>query len=87
MNAGIHCPTGQIFEYCGPSCQRSCSDIANGELCYGNCVEGCYCPTGFTFNEHEICIPISECYCQDKDQKRPAGYIGIRNETGILKAW
>lgn len=82
--SGIPCPFGQIYQPCGNSCQRSCSDISHGEMCKGSCTEGCYCPSGQTLDENEECIPIATCPCSYRGRKYPAGYVDIRNKT---RAW
>ncbi|XP_065200216.1 hemocytin isoform X2 [Planococcus citri] len=82
----IHCSTGQKFETCGNTCQRSCSDIAHKELCKETCVEGCYCPDGYTFDENENCVPHSECPCEYKNQKFSPNEITMQNETNGLKS-
>lgn len=84
---GVHCPTGLRYEICGNTCQRSCGDISHKELCKETCVEGCYCPGGYTFDENENCIPISDCPCRFKNQKYLSKQVDFRNETSELQSW
>lgn len=87
FNLGVQCNVGQRFEACGSSCQHSCSDISNQVMCQNSCTEGCYCPPGYTLDENEVCIPISECPCLYDGEKHAVGYVNMRNKTGSVQAW
>ena len=52
----ITCPSGMVYQQCGPSCPQTCESAD----CGGGCVEGCFCPNGqVLFNGK--CIDQSEC--------------------------
>ena len=41
----ITCPTGMVYQQCGPSCPQTC-DTNEETDCSSGCVEGCFCPSG-----------------------------------------
>ena len=48
-----------VYQQCGPSCPQTC-DTNKDTDCGGNCVEGCFCPTGQVLFK-ENCINKTEC--------------------------
>nr|XP_040023734.1 SCO-spondin [Gasterosteus aculeatus aculeatus] len=65
-----HCPVapcsrvpGTVFSSCGPSCPRSCDDLAH---CEWQCEPGCYCTGGKVLSDHgTACVEKEECPCMD----------------------
>jgi len=57
--AAINCPSGMVYQQCGPLCPQTC-DRNEDEECSGGCVEGCFCPVGM-FVSYGYCIGLSDC--------------------------
>ena len=57
--AVINCPSGMVYQQCGPLCPQTC-DTNEDEECSGGCVEGCFCPSGMVLSNNN-CIDIAEC--------------------------
>ncbi|KAJ8010539.1 hypothetical protein DPEC_G00076130 [Dallia pectoralis] len=65
-----HCPVapcslvpGTAFSSCGPSCPRSCDDLAH---CEWLCEAGCYCTEGKVLSDNGTsCVNREECPCLD----------------------
>jgi len=58
-STAISCPSGMVYQQCGPSCPQTC-DTNEDTDCGGGCVEGCFCPTGqVLFNGK--CVNETEC--------------------------
>ncbi|XP_019729253.1 SCO-spondin-like [Hippocampus comes] len=65
-----HCPVapcskvpGTAFSSCGPSCPRSCDDLAH---CEWLCEPGCYCTEGKVLSANgTVCLEHEECPCLD----------------------
>uniref|UniRef100_A0A3B4XYZ2 SCO-spondin n=1 Tax=Seriola lalandi dorsalis TaxID=1841481 RepID=A0A3B4XYZ2_SERLL len=65
-----HCPVapcsqvpGTAFSSCGPSCPRSCDDLAH---CEWRCEPGCYCTGGKVLSANgTVCIEREDCPCLD----------------------
>ncbi|KAM9774698.1 SCO-spondin [Syngnathus typhle] len=65
-----HCPVapcskvpGTAFSSCGPSCPRSCDDLAH---CEWLCEPGCYCTEGKVLSANgTVCLEQEECPCLD----------------------
>ena len=55
----ITCPSGQVYQQCGPSCPQTC-DTNEDMDCGGGCVEGCFCPSGQVLSNGR-CINASNC--------------------------
>uniref|UniRef100_G3N7U1 SCO-spondin n=1 Tax=Gasterosteus aculeatus aculeatus TaxID=481459 RepID=G3N7U1_GASAC len=54
---------GTVFSSCGPSCPRSCDDLAH---CEWQCEPGCYCTGGKVLSDHgTACVEKEECPCMD----------------------
>ncbi|KAJ8374864.1 hypothetical protein SKAU_G00054440 [Synaphobranchus kaupii] len=75
-----HCPVapctevpGTAFSSCGPSCPRSCDDLA---YCDWRCEPGCYCTGGKVLNDNGTsCVERDDCPCLDLStgQRLPPG--------------
>ncbi|XP_010767368.1 SCO-spondin, partial [Notothenia coriiceps] len=65
-----HCPVapcskvpGTAFSSCGPSCPRSCDDLAH---CEWQCEPGCYCTEGKILSANgTVCVEREDCLCID----------------------
>ncbi|KAF3703311.1 SCO-spondin Precursor [Channa argus] len=65
-----HCPVppcsqvpGTVFSSCGPSCPRSCDDLAH---CEWRCEPGCYCTEGKVLSANgTVCVDREDCPCLD----------------------
>ncbi|MEQ2168913.1 hypothetical protein GOODEAATRI_019547, partial [Goodea atripinnis] len=65
-----HCPVppcskvpGTVFSSCGPSCPRSCDDLAQ---CEWHCEPGCYCTEGKVLSANgTVCVAREDCPCLD----------------------
>ncbi|KAK1794599.1 hypothetical protein P4O66_001319 [Electrophorus voltai] len=65
-----HCPVapcsavpGTAFSSCGPSCPRSCDELA---YCKWHCEPGCYCTNGKVLNHNSTaCVEREQCPCLD----------------------
>ena len=55
----ITCPSGMVYQQCGPSCPQTC-DTNEDTDCSGGCVEGCFCPSGQVLSNGN-CINETEC--------------------------
>ncbi|GAB0087051.1 hypothetical protein DMENIID0001_013180 [Sergentomyia squamirostris] len=55
------CPTGKIYDPCGPVKEPSCGDTEPPNR--SQCVEGCVCATG-TLNNFGKCVPKEQCMCE-----------------------
>uniref|UniRef100_A0A3P8RX36 SCO-spondin n=1 Tax=Amphiprion percula TaxID=161767 RepID=A0A3P8RX36_AMPPE len=65
-----HCPVapcsqvpGTVFSSCGPSCPRSCDDLAH---CEWRCEPGCYCTEARVLSANgTVCVERDDCPCLD----------------------
>jgi len=55
----ITCPSGMVYQQCGPSCPQTC-DTNEDTDCSGGCVEGCFCPSGLVLFNGK-CINETQC--------------------------
>ena len=55
----IECPSGMIYQQCGPLCPQKC-DMDEDVECRGGCVEGCFCPSGL-FTSFGFCLNFTDC--------------------------
>ncbi|AWP20966.1 putative SCO-spondin-like [Scophthalmus maximus] len=66
---------GTAFSSCGPSCPRSCDDLAH---CEWRCEPGCYCTEGKVLSVNgTVCVEKEDCPCLDLD----TGHWLERGET------
>ncbi|XP_051579938.1 otogelin-like protein [Myxocyprinus asiaticus] len=61
---GMVCLGGMMYHPCTSACRRTCQSISSGEVCDGDCAEGCSCTDG-TFYDHarQRCVLLSQCHC------------------------
>uniref|UniRef100_A0A672K9J5 TIL domain-containing protein n=1 Tax=Sinocyclocheilus grahami TaxID=75366 RepID=A0A672K9J5_SINGR len=61
---GMVCLGGMMYHPCTSACGRTCQSISSGEVCDGDCAEGCSCTEG-TFYDHlslnSKCIISQSC--------------------------
>uniref|UniRef100_A0A672PVB6 TIL domain-containing protein n=1 Tax=Sinocyclocheilus grahami TaxID=75366 RepID=A0A672PVB6_SINGR len=55
---GMVCLGGMMYHPCTSSCGKTCQSISSGEVCDGDCAEGCSCTEG-TFYDH--CVDMEDC--------------------------
>ena len=55
----ITCPSGMVYQQCGPICPQTCDTNENAD-CSGGCVEGCFCPSGQVLSNGK-CIDEADC--------------------------
>ncbi|KAI4898140.1 hypothetical protein NFI96_015403, partial [Prochilodus magdalenae] len=54
---------GSVFSSCGPSCPRTCDDLAH---CEWRCEAGCYCTDGKVLSVNSsTCVEKEQCPCLD----------------------
>uniref|UniRef100_A0A8C1LYF2 Otogelin-like n=1 Tax=Cyprinus carpio TaxID=7962 RepID=A0A8C1LYF2_CYPCA len=60
---GMVCLGGMMYHPCTSACGRTCQSISSGEVCDGDCAEGCSCTEG-TFYDHarQRCV-LLYCHC------------------------
>ena len=51
------------YQHCGTACPLTCENFAEADflVCTEQCVEGCFCQTGFVLNTDGDCILPEEC--------------------------
>lgn len=56
---GMVCLGGMMYHPCTSACGKTCQSISSGEVCDGDCAEGCSCTEG-TFYDHarQRCVPL-----------------------------
>jgi len=59
LSPATQCPTGMVYQQCGPICPQTCDSI--NKTCYGGCAEGCFCPDGQVVDELGLCVDDSLC--------------------------
>ncbi|KAF4518674.1 hypothetical protein B566_EDAN002708, partial [Ephemera danica] len=85
----INCTSGQVFEVCGNSCTRTCSDLARTTSCRQSCVEGCRCPAGTVLDKNNKCVQPFQCSacisgvwsCRNQDGSRCSVVLETHYET------
>ena len=55
----INCPSGLVYQQCGPVCPQACDTDEDTE-CSNGCVEGCFCPNGKALYKG-MCINAADC--------------------------
>ncbi|KAI8439766.1 hypothetical protein MSG28_013453 [Choristoneura fumiferana] len=54
------CPPNEEYLLCGSACPFNCSD-PGPVSCSQDCVEGCFCKSGFLRNDTGVCVNADEC--------------------------
>ncbi|XP_072234960.1 SCO-spondin [Leuresthes tenuis] len=83
----VQCPGGQVYQECGHTCGRSCSDLRQGWSCddggagigHRVCVPGCQCPAELVQDHQGQCVPITLCSCVQGDKMYSPGAVVQNN--------
>ncbi|XP_037293199.1 serine protease inhibitor swm-1 [Manduca sexta] len=55
------CPANEEYLLCGSACPFNCTDPEGPITCSEDCVEGCFCKSGYLRNENETCVSADQC--------------------------
>ena len=55
----ISCPSGLVYQQCGPVCPQACDTDEDTE-CSNGCIEGCFCPNGKALYKG-MCVNAADC--------------------------
>ncbi|XP_037877629.1 serine protease inhibitor swm-1 [Bombyx mori] len=55
------CPPNEEYLLCGSACPFNCSSPSGPVVCSDDCVEGCFCKSGFLRNENGTCVGVDQC--------------------------
>ncbi|XP_055930162.1 zonadhesin-like [Argiope bruennichi] len=72
----VVCGENEIFQKCGPSCQRSCDNLLQSlGACALKCVKGCFCKPGYIRNREGKCILPVLCpiVCEENEEFKECG--------------
>ncbi|RVE47999.1 hypothetical protein evm_007311 [Chilo suppressalis] len=66
LSGGIYiakeeCPQNEEYLLCGSACPFNCTDPVGPVLCSDDCVEGCFCKSGYLRNENGTCVTADTC--------------------------
>ncbi|XP_058503787.1 IgGFc-binding protein-like [Solea solea] len=70
----MKCHANSHYEVCEDLNSASCPGLPEIAGCFGTCVEGCECDTGFLYNGH-TCVNDTECGCFDNGKNYKLGEI------------
>ncbi|CAB3230461.1 unnamed protein product [Arctia plantaginis] len=59
------CPPNEEYLLCGSPCPFNCTNPDGQVQCSDDCIEGCFCKTGYLRNDNGTCVSIAECGGQD----------------------
>ncbi|KAE8607130.1 hypothetical protein XENTR_v10011036 [Xenopus tropicalis] len=64
------CPGNMVYQESGSPCISSCSHHEVTGLCEEHNIDGCFCPDGTVWDDHNNagCISISECSCKYQEK-------------------
>ncbi|XP_073693768.1 mucin-5B-like [Garra rufa] len=60
------CPYhNMVHQECGNPCINTCSNPDRSHICEDHCIDGCFCPEGYLFDDltHRGCIAKNQCPC------------------------
>ncbi|XP_036375556.1 otogelin-like protein [Megalops cyprinoides] len=61
---GMVCLGGMMYHPCTSTCGRTCQSLSIGEVCNGDCAEGCSCADGTFYDQvRQRCVQASHCHC------------------------
>uniref|UniRef100_A0A8B9GWV8 Otogelin-like n=1 Tax=Astyanax mexicanus TaxID=7994 RepID=A0A8B9GWV8_ASTMX len=61
---GMVCLGGMMYLPCTSTCGKTCHSVSLGEVCDGDCAEGCGCMEGMLYDHaRQRCVPLSQCHC------------------------
>ncbi|XP_060804974.1 mucin-6-like isoform X2 [Amyelois transitella] len=55
------CPANEEYLLCGSACPFNCTDPKGPVTCSDDCVEGCFCKTGFLRDVNGTCVNADQC--------------------------
>ncbi|VVC94575.1 unnamed protein product [Leptidea sinapis] len=55
------CPQNEEYLLCGSACPFNCTNPAGPVNCIDDCVEGCFCKSGYLRNENGTCVTTDKC--------------------------
>ncbi|KAI5637847.1 trypsin inhibitor like cysteine rich domain-containing protein [Phthorimaea operculella] len=55
------CPENEEYLLCGSACPFNCSDPEGPVTCDEDCVEGCFCKSGFLRHDNGTCVSADQC--------------------------
>uniref|UniRef100_A0A673K063 Otogelin-like protein n=1 Tax=Sinocyclocheilus rhinocerous TaxID=307959 RepID=A0A673K063_9TELE len=75
---GMVCLGGMMYHPCTSACGKTCQSISSGEVCDGDCAEGCSCTEG-TFYDHarQRCVSLY-CHCYFMGSVFQPGEVSFR---------
>ncbi|XP_041966488.1 otogelin-like protein isoform X2 [Alosa sapidissima] len=60
----VLCLGGMTYQSCTSSCGHTCESVSRGEVCNGDCAEGCSCGEGAFYDSvRQRCVQQSQCHC------------------------
>ncbi|KAI7813798.1 putative mucin-5B-like [Triplophysa rosa] len=68
---GKSCPhPSMVHQECGNPCINTCSNPDRAHICEDHCIDGCFCPEGFVFDDitDRGCITKDQCSCVHNGQ-------------------
>ncbi|XP_075537951.1 uncharacterized protein LOC142572612 isoform X2 [Dermacentor variabilis] len=71
----VKCPSDMRWTECAR--QKSCFEVALGEMANSTCVEGCVCKEGY--EKDQLCLPADYCPCLHKHKQYAPGSMHKRN--------
>uniref|UniRef100_A0A8C8RVE9 Alpha-tectorin n=1 Tax=Pelusios castaneus TaxID=367368 RepID=A0A8C8RVE9_9SAUR len=80
MGCSFICPAKKYFDFCGPACPATCSNLSAPLLCTKPCVAGCFCREGYVLDAG-FCVPVSQCGCTLNGQYHQLGEEVIVTDT------
>ncbi|CAH2093257.1 unnamed protein product [Euphydryas editha] len=70
------CPANEEYLLCGSACPANCTN-PSPVACSDDCIEGCFCLTGYLRNENGTCVNIDKCVtvptCGENEEFLPCG--------------
>ncbi|KAL0871496.1 hypothetical protein ABMA27_005214 [Loxostege sticticalis] len=55
------CPPNEEYLLCGSACPFNCTNPEGPVTCSDDCVEGCFCKSGFLRDKNGTCVSADEC--------------------------
>ncbi len=69
------CEMGKVFEECGSTCPKTCTNRNQDTYCQLDCNAGCVCPrdTYIDLGRNSTCVKSSDCTCFFRDEYFESG--------------
>ncbi|KAF5892797.1 otogelin-like protein, partial [Clarias magur] len=78
---GMVCLGGMMYHPCTTSCGRTCQSVSVGEVCDGDCAEGCGCMDEMYYDHtRQRCVPLSQCHCYFMGSVFQPGEVSFKPE-------